>query len=179
MFEWNVVVTVQGDDFTRACQIFSQFGQVKRSGYYNVILLKVADLRAFLDRLSAMVTNVPDLLTMVSRVMPAEASFTFQDREGFESQARAIALEWVPRLAGKSFHVRMHRRGFHAQMSSRDEEQFLDAAILAALEARGTPGWISFEDPDAIIDVDTVDNRAGLSLWAREDLARYPFLKLD
>ncbi len=179
MLDWNVVVTVHEDAFTRACQIFSQFGEVRRSGYYNVFLLNVGDRSDFLGRLSALVVNAPDLLKVVSRVMPAEITFTFQDRENFESQARAVVLDWTPKLAGKSFHVRMHRRGFHQQMSSHDEEHFLDDVILQALEERGTPGKITFEDPDVIIDVDTVDNRAGLSIWTRDDLSRYPFLKLD
>ena len=81
MVDWNVVVTVHEDAFTRACQIFSQFGEVRRSGYYNVFLLNVGDRSDFLGRLSALVVNAPDLLKVVSRVMPAEITFTFQDRE--------------------------------------------------------------------------------------------------
>ena len=73
----------------------------------------------------------------------------------------------------------MHRRGFHEQMSSHEEERVLDQAILDALEQQGNPARMSFEDPDIIIDVDTVDGRAGLSCWTRDDLASYPFLKLD
>ncbi len=179
MLDWNVVVTVHEDAFTRACQIFSQFGEVRRSGYYNVLLMKVEDRSEFLDRLSTLVVNAPNLLKIVSRVMPAEMTFNFQDREGFECQSRATVLDWAPKLAGKSFHVRMHRRGFHQQMSSHDEEHFLDDVILQVLEESETPGRITFEDPDFIIDVDTVDNRAGLSIWTRDDLSRYPFLKLD
>ena len=179
MFDWNVVVTVHQDAYTRSCQIFSQFGEVRRCGYYNVFLLKVPDQRKFLERLSALTTTVPELLEMVSRVMPAEITFDFEDRDSFESKARDMALRWVPMLLGKSFHVRMHRRGFHDQMSSREEERFLDEAILTALADEERPGHISFEDPDIIIDVDSVDGRAGLSCWTRDDLAKYPFLKLD
>jgi hypothetical protein len=43
----------------------------------------------------------------------------------------------------------------------------------------GNPGRITFADPDAILALETVDCRAGLSLWSREDLQRYPFLHLD
>ncbi|NNG02845.1 MAG: hypothetical protein HKM95_01935 [Inquilinus sp.] len=179
MVDWNVVVTVREDAFTRVFRLFSEFGKVRRAGYYNVFVLKVEDRRRFLDSLSGLLATDPDLLKAVSRVMPAEIVFTFQDRESFEAQARAAALEWLPRLAGMSLHVRMHRRGFHEQISSPDEERFLAEAILERLEDRGTPGRITFEDPDAILDVDTVDNRAGLALWTREELSRYPFLNLD
>jgi len=30
-----------------------------------------------------------------------------------------------------------------------------------------------------VIDIETVGNRAGLSLWARDDLRHYPFLRID
>lgn len=51
--------------------------------------------------------------------------------------------------------------------------------LLQALERRGTPGRISFDDPDAILAVDTVSNRAGMALWNRDELRTYPFLGLD
>jgi tRNA(Ser,Leu) C12 N-acetylase TAN1 len=47
------------------------------------------------------------------------------------------------------------------------------------LAAAGTPGSISFDDPDAIVAIESVGQRAGVSLWTREDLRRYPFLRLD
>jgi hypothetical protein len=56
---------------------------------------------------------------------------------------------------------------------------FLDKVLLEALAQAGTPGQITFDDPDAIVAVETVGNRAGLALWTREDLQRYPFLNLD
>jgi hypothetical protein len=73
----------------------------------------------------------------------------------------------------------MCRRGFKGRLSSMDEEHFLDGHLLGLLERAGTPGRITFDDPDAIISVETVGPRSGLSLWTREELARYPFLGLD
>ena len=43
----------------------------------------------------------------------------------------------------------------------------------------GTPSKISFTDPDVVIEIDTIDNRAGLGLWTREELARYHVLRPD
>ena len=96
-----------------------------------------------------------------------------------EAKAREASLTWIPDLAGKSFHVRMYRRGFKGQLSSQSEESFLDGILLDALNKIGKPGRITFENPDAIIALETIDSRAGLSLWTREDLQRYPFLRLD
>jgi hypothetical protein len=64
-------------------------------------------------------------------------------------------------------------------LTSQHEESFLDGVLLEAVAQTGRPGHIAFADPDAIIALETVDNRAGLSLWRREDVQRYPFLRLD
>jgi hypothetical protein len=40
-------------------------------------------------------------------------------------------------------------------------------------------GRITFDDPDAILVVETVGNCAGMSLWSRDDLQRLSFLKTD
>ena len=73
----------------------------------------------------------------------------------------------------------MHRRGFKGRISSQQEERLLDDAILDSLSAAGTPARITFDDPDAVIDVETVGNQAGASLWTREELNRYPFLGVN
>ncbi len=179
MLDWNVVVTVHGDGYRRACALLERFGTIRRTDYYNVLVMKVEDRTAFLGELAALAEAVPDILHVIARIMPASDTFTFQSAEEFEAKAREIALAWTPELADKSFHVRVHRRGFKSQMSSQEEERFLDDVLLSALEQAKTPGRLTFDDPDVIIDVDTVGQRAGLSLWTREDLNRYPFLKLD
>ncbi len=38
---------------------------------------------------------------------------------------------------------------------------------------------ISFTDPDVVIAIDTVDDRAGIGLWTREELARHRLLRPD
>ena len=88
-------------------------------------------------------------------------------------------LQWLPKLAGKRFYVRLHRRGFKGILSSPQEERFLDDAILEGLQQAGTHGQIGFDDPDVVIDIETVDNRAGVSLWTREDIRRFAFLRPD
>jgi hypothetical protein len=39
-------------------------------------------------------------------------------------------------------------------------------------------GHITFEDPDAVITVETISQWAGLSLWRRED-AKVSFVRVD
>jgi tRNA(Ser,Leu) C12 N-acetylase TAN1 len=85
----------------------------------------------------------------------------------------------LEKLAGHSFHVRMHRRGFKARISSQHEEQLIDHWLLEQLSARGKAGHITFADPDYIIALETVGQRAGVSIWDRDERKRYPFLRLS
>ncbi len=59
-----------------------------------------------------------------------------------------------------------------------EEERRLGDAILAALAGSHAAAQVSFEDPDAVVVFQTVGQRAGLAVWMRQDLERYPFLHL-
>ncbi len=177
--DWNVVVTLPEKTFREACRLLGRWGTVKRTSYYNVLAMKVKDPDRFLDDFVAAANETPGILNYVSHVVPAQQTFDFGSAEEFEARAREIALRWASRLAGARFHVRLHRRGFKGKLSSPQEERFLDDALLDALREAGGPGHISFEDSDAIIQIETIDGRAGMSLWTRDDLRRYPFLGAD
>jgi tRNA(Ser,Leu) C12 N-acetylase TAN1 len=179
MHDWDVVISVREDGYTRARQLLQRYGPVYHTDYYNVLVMKVDDIPRLLEELRARVGEDPSILAAVARVLPAVRCFDFRSHDDFEARAREAALAWVPELAHKSFHVRLHRRGLKEQLPRPEEERSLDQALLEALERAGTPGRISFEDPDAILAVETVGHRAGLGLWTREDLGRYPFLRPD
>lgn len=159
--------------------MLGRWGRVGRTGFYNVLIMRVSDPKAFLADFAAAVAESPGLLNLVSHVVPVQQGFSFESSEEFEREARGVALGWLSDLAGSSFYVRLHRRGFKGIISTQPEERFLDEALLAALAEAGTPGRISFEDPDKVIQIETVDGRAGMSLWTREDLRRLPFLGVD
>jgi tRNA(Ser,Leu) C12 N-acetylase TAN1 len=111
--------------------------------------------------------------------VPVRSTFTFQSAEQFEARTRAAALAFLPELAGKGFYVRMYRHGFKGRLSSQAEERLLGTVLQEALEEAGTPGHVTFEEPDVILAVETLGNQAGLSLWTREDLRGFPLLRLD
>jgi tRNA(Ser,Leu) C12 N-acetylase TAN1 len=179
MQAWNVVVTVREQAFSRAMKLLQPFGQVHRTEFFNVLVLEVPDTEQFVQQLRQLAATDASISDILARVVPATRTLTFQSPEEFENKARQIVSEWLPALAAKSFHVRMHRRGFKGRLSSQHEEGFLDHYLLTSLEEQHVPGRISFEDPDFIVSVETVGQRAGLSCWSREDRARYPFLGLD
>ncbi|MGW8273054.1 MAG: THUMP domain-containing protein, partial [Thermodesulfovibrionales bacterium] len=103
----------------------------------------------------------------------------FQSADEFETQAADAVRGFAPAISGKSFHVRIHRRGFKGRFSSPEVERRLDAALLEVLEREGSTATIRFDDADAIIAIETVSNRAGVSLWSRDSMERYPFIRID
>lgn len=177
--DWNVVATIYGHEFDQACRLLSPYGELHGTEYYNVVVLRVEDVVDFLESIEAYVRSDASIPNCVSRIVPVTRKFVFESPEEFERKAREAVEEWVPELLGKRFHVRMHRRGFKGRLSSQHEEQFLDHHLLERLEARGSAGRIDFDDPDAIIAVETLGQTAGLSCWTRGQLRRYEMLNLD
>ncbi len=180
MQDWNVVVTVN-DRFARfhVRRSLKQFGKVETTEFHNVLVMQVADVGGLMASLAETMSRDMTLINDISRLMPAQATFDFETREEFEAKASAAILGWADRMAGKTFHIRLHRRGLGDQLNSLSEEKLLDTALLDRLVEIGHTGRIAFDDPDFVIDVETVGSRAGLSLWTREDLHRYPFLRVD
>lgn len=75
--------------------------------------------------------------------------------------------------------LRFHRRGPGDDLRTPEIERLFDDTLLDALIEAGTPGIVSFSDPDAVIAIETIDDRAGLALWSRDDLARHRLLRPD
>ncbi len=179
MQEWNVVINVSERGLKEAFGRLSRFGTLKKTGFRNVLLMKAGDVRSMIEVLREWHLNDPGSLSFLSRLIPAAHVFAFQSPAEFEEKAKAAVALWVSRLAGKGFHVRMRRRGFKGKLSSLDEERFLDIFLLESIEKAGTPGYITFENPDEVIAVETVAAWAGLSVWSSEELRKYPFIRID
>jgi len=177
--EWNVVVSIYQEGFRRVVRALRDLGSVERTKYHNLLVVAAEDPLVLLERIEQRTRADPALYDAISRVAPATYCFAFHSAGEFEAKARAAVLEWLPQLGGRAFHVRLHRRGFKDDLNSGDVEQLLGDVLLDALKQKGTPGSISFSDPDAVIAIDTVDDRAGLALWTREDLSRYKMLRPD
>lgn len=176
MPDWNVVVSVRAAGYKAARHYLKTLGRVERTDYYNVLALTVDDRELFLEALARDTALQPELRASLARVVPLRGSFVFQNPADFEAQARAAVLAFLPELAQRSFHVRMHRRGFRGRLRSQEVERLLAGLLLERLEAAGTPAQVRFHDPDAVLVVETLGQWAGFALITREQRARYPFL---
>lgn len=174
--DWNVIVTLPEATASEARRLLRRWGRLRRCPYFHVLVMTVASPEGFLRDFGGAVAKDPGLLNFVAHVFPAQRTFDFATVEEFETKARETALAWMPQLAGKGYHVRLRRRGLKGILSTPTEEHFLDDALLQALNAGGAPGHLAFDDPDFVVHVETVDHRAGMALWSRDELQRYPFL---
>ena len=174
--DWNVIVTLSEPTFRIARGMLARWGQLRRTEYHNVAVMTVANTAVFLQEFAAAVEESPGILNAMSHVVPFEHVFTFKDAAEFEAKLREIALSYASRLGGKSFHVRLRRRGLKRTISTPGEERFLDDVLLGALAAAGNPGRIRFDDPDYVLLIETLGGSGGIALWVGEDLKRYPFL---
>jgi len=174
--DWNVTVTLAEPTFGIARNMLAPWGQLRRTAFFNVAVMKVTDAATFLREFAAAVEETPGILNAMSHVVPFGHVFAFEDATEFEAKLRDIILSYAPQLAGKSFHVRLRRRGLKGIISTPEEERVLDDVLLEALAGSGKPGHISFEDPDYVVLIETVGQGGGVSLWTGKDLERYPFL---
>jgi tRNA(Ser,Leu) C12 N-acetylase TAN1 len=179
MRDWNVVVSLREGCYRQARKALRRFGALRHTGFYNVLALKVDSVPEFLENLRQEVGADPILRQCLARVIPVTRAFVFQSPQEFETRARETAGEFIGALGGKGFYVRMHRRGFRDQLASHTEERMLDRCLLERLASRGAPAHIAFHDPDAVVDIETVGQWAGVALWRRTDLERYPFIRAD
>jgi tRNA(Ser,Leu) C12 N-acetylase TAN1 len=178
--EWNVVVSIKDHGLKEVRKFLSGYGKLKLTDYYNVMVMQVDDVDQFLEAMHAELQMHRHVFDYVGRVVPVSHRFLFQSPDEFEKKAKEVVAQWLDNLAGKHFHVRLHRRGFRGRLSSQHEEHFLDDFIIMQLESNGiAPATIDFDNPDTIIVIETVGQQAGLSLWTSEQLERYPFLKLN
>jgi len=173
---WNTIVTAKGDRLPDARRALRTLGHVERTGFYNVLAMNVDEVESFLPRLERLAADHPSLAESIASVFRAERCFDFSDAADFESKARDAALAWAPQLVGKSFHVRVHRRGRKRELVSPDEERAVADALLSATREAGNPARVTFDDPDAIVLVETIGGRAGIALHTREDYRRHPLL---
>lgn len=174
--DWNVVVTTEEGTFNQARAVLRKLGKVGTTPFHNVLVMSVADIHAAPEALRSLCEANPQARAWVRHFMPVSSGFVFNSPEQFEAHAREAVRTFLPQLAGKRFYVRMHRRGFKGRLERHEEERMLGETILGGLAESGSTAHVDFENPDAVMVVETVGQRAGLALWTREELARYPFL---
>lgn len=175
--EWNILATANRRQERYLLRLLSKYGEFKGSGYRDVVLGRVEDVDIFLETLEALRREKPGNLSPLSRIVPVERTFQF-DLSDFRDKLKEAILPYVELVENSRFYVRVERRGHKGEISSLEEEQEMDSFILEALKNTGKLAQVSFKDPDMIIIVETIENRAGVGIITRGMEEKYPFIKV-
>ncbi len=180
MRDWNVVITLLPDGYRDAVRILSEFGAVSNTQYRDVLVMRVdCEAHEFHELVHDRLSQDATLANSAARVIPVTEKFCFESAEDFRRHAQAAAAPWVVTLAGKSFYVRMHRRGFSDTLNSHEEESALGRYLIERAKAAGLDARVRFDSPDFVVAIETVGHDAGLSIWSRDDLERYELLRFE
>lgn len=175
---WNVVVTARSGHRRKLRRGLAPLLRLQRSGYRNVLTGLHEDPPMFLESLTVLLAEKPHLEATISRLMTVERSFSV-DAPSFEQQLATEIEPFLERIAGRSYHVRLERRGHKGRIHSKNCEVSLGSHIYERLAGQGFHPVVTFDDPDVIVVVEIIDDRAGIRLLTREDRTKFPLLKTD
>ena len=173
--DWNLVVTAHGGRRHDLIYALRPIVRLRRAGYSEVLTGRTEDLDTCLAGIAAR-ADATFSAEVLARVVPVTRTFALA--ADVETQLRAETAAFVDALVGRSFHVRVERRGHKRIMRSDRLERMLGTALVAALTARGASPRVTFTDPDVIVAVELIGDSGGIGLVPRELRARYPFVRL-
>ena len=177
MKDWNILATAfwgRGKDTLR---LLALHGEFKGSGFKDVLQGHVEDVNLFLEKLESMRQENPDKMSSLSQILPLERPFSFSLPDFMDKLKEAI-LPYVEKVEGKKFYVRVKRRGHKGEMSSLEIERKISSFMFEKLEKAAKQAHVSFSDPDVMIIVETIANRAAVALITREMRKKCPLIRV-
>lgn len=176
--DWDVLVTSREGGQRRLRRALGRLGRLRRCDFKNVLIARVENVEAFLEGVAQRLADRPLIAEWLGKILPIECTFAVEPA-AFVGHAQAESARFLDRLAGRSFHVRVERRGHKGVLNTHDIERALGEHVYEALVARGTPGSVTFRDPDVVLVVEVLGPMAGMGLVTRELHARFPFVRID
>ncbi|HZP43297.1 MAG TPA: THUMP domain-containing protein [Candidatus Binatia bacterium] len=174
---WNALATsIEGrrDDLLAALRRLAPF---RPGGYRNVVVAEVDDPAALLPRVRDALAADARLAGALAKLVPLALHVRFEAPTASATFA-AAAEPLLDRLAGKSFFVRLERRGMKGRLHTPTVEREVGDAVWRALEARGHAPRVAFRDPDVVLVIETLGDQAGIGVLDRATRTAFPFVKV-
>jgi tRNA(Ser,Leu) C12 N-acetylase TAN1 len=110
--------------------------------------------------------------------VPIDKAFKFGVADFREKLKEAMTSCAETLENGCTFFIRVKRRGHKGELSSLEIEKDISAFIIDGMEKTGKQAQVNFEDPDKLIIVETIGDRAGVGLITRTMKEKYPFIRV-
>jgi hypothetical protein len=174
--DWNVLATsVEGARPVLMAGL-RRLGVFRGAGYRNVSIGRVEDIPAFLAGWRDAMAGDTILAAAVGRVLPIVRTFRIDQTDPAASLLAAVE-PLASDIDGRSFYVRIARRGLHGLIDSSEVERSLGTALWRLIEAAGHTPRVTFDDVDVVVAVETLGDRGGIALLDRAVRATYPFVR--
>jgi tRNA(Ser,Leu) C12 N-acetylase TAN1 len=176
--DWNVLATAFMRKERFLLRSLRELGDFRGSGFRDVIIGSVESREAFFESIERLRREHPGRLRHLSQIVPVDKTFRFEVADFTDKLKEALAPYSETLENGSSFFIRVKRRGHKGELSSLDIEQKMSAFIIDRMEKTGRHAQVHFEDPDKILVVEIIGNRAGIGLIPRTLKRRYPFIRV-
>ena len=175
---WNLLVTSHEGLREELLGALRPQVRFRRGGFPNVLVATVADPHEFLDVLRDASASSGTVRAALAKALPIDRTVRFPDPSTFLDAITATLSPLCDRLAGKTFFVRLHRRGFRGLIDSTRIEGEIGAWLVETLRTRGHDPHVRFQDPDVIVAIETLRDEAGIALLPRELREKHPFTRV-
>lgn len=176
--EWNVLVTAQEGSARDLKRFVKQHGVFRWSQFRNVLLGRVVDPEGFFRTLDAQLEKKPFALNWLGKALPICITFPVH-LETFIDDLEGHLSSLVEGLKGKSFHVRVERRGHKGDLRTHDLERQIGDYLWEELQRQGGQPVVSFKDPDVVVAIEIVGKTAGIAVVPRRLRQEFLFVKID
>ena len=174
--DWNLVVTAHGGRRHDLVRALRPIVLLRRAGYSEVLVGRTDDVDACLAAIAARLEADPILAAEVlARVVPVERTFALAD--DVDAQLVREVVTVADALVGKTFHVRVERRGHRRLLMSDHLERLLGGTLVETLKAKGGTPKVTFKDPDVIVAIELIGDAAAIGLITRHH-RKHRFVRL-
>jgi tRNA(Ser,Leu) C12 N-acetylase TAN1 len=175
---WNLLVTSLEGQREALLAALRPLARFRRGGFPNVLVATVDDPVAFLGVLRDACAQSTVVRSSLGKAIPIDRTLRLTSPEAFRDEVGAALDALADRLTGRTFFVRIFRRGFRGLIDSTRLEGELGARLVAALEARGDRPRVRFDDSDVALVIETLRDEVGIAVLDRTLRATHPFVRV-
>ncbi len=177
MQPWNVVVTCRRNGERGAAKELRFFGRFHSMGYRDVLVGHVGDRVRFCEELRKGSEVRDPVWRYVSRIVPVDEVFSFT-LDTFRERLSGVIDGVADRVPPGPFYVRIERRGHKGEIPTQEVEKEMGGRIISAHERRGHASRVDFKEFRSVVAVETFGDHGGVGIILREEIEKYPFLRV-